>query len=321
MTPILGRLVLLVAILGPGLLAQEPGPKRLFRFAQPVAGDRFVSRASSNLDFRVKVSSEGELRFEVSMSTVEDSTIEREVLTSGEKGATRLRHRLARKVGRRTMATNGEESETKAEDPRLGESYLVELKDGRLIVTGETGEAVTEEIRGLFERDCRKQLSRGLLHDPSAGLGRLLDRKSLGIGDQVDMGADMARDMLQGAEDQLQGKDLEVETARLELLRFEQHAGRDCAVFRMDLAIVGRNEQPGNSMTLGLKLAGEFLVGVEDCWLHRAESKGPMTVTGGRATPGGEAVIAGKGDLRRREEIEIRRPRQGGDDPKKEEGR
>lgn len=304
----MSKLSSLTALLIAALVVAAPAQdaqKYKFAVAKPTKDTKFVNASDTSMSLEMDVAMNGQSMMQMNMQSKEKKLVERTVLAVNDKGISKMRFALKQFENSQKMQMMGQDQDESESDARLGGTFTVEMKDGALVVTDAEGAEASSDIVEAFQAELEDSVAEGHLHDPTARLGKILGGKELAINEKVDMSEEMIKDFLKGANDQLDGADVNIEKATLTLVRTVTYLGTECGVFKAELKFGGKGDEGGMAMSMSIQVDGEFFVGLADCWVYKMQMKGPLEMKGGQSSPEGEVAMNGKGELKHVEDVAI----------------
>ncbi|MCB9832412.1 MAG: hypothetical protein H6807_08050 [Planctomycetes bacterium] len=286
--------ILLVLAAALGTRAQDD---QVFKFkkALPTKGMTFALAHQRTMNMDVEATIPDHPPFNSTMAMKEHQVSEQKILAVSEVGVTKLSFSMKKHEETESQNMGGQERNKSESDPRLGKTFIVELKDGKVDVSAPEGGEVPADVRGAFEKEMQKGAGLGRLFDPCRGLDGALAGKELKVGDKVELSSEQLEKLMHG-EGENDGSMPEVKKAILTVQRAVNYLGTDCVAFSADFEFSGTTGQEQNPMNVGAHLEGEYLVGLGNCWIYKANLSGPMSMNSVNAGHGG-MNIAGKGKM------------------------
>ena len=252
--------------------AAEPASHR-FTYRAEAPGQRSVVTSLFDLKLKVSVAKGGKTVLSVDQNHQRRQDKLISVLAASEKGPTKIAV-LYKKAEEEKSDDGGEGVVQK--DPTAGKLYVIEHSDAKNVVTDEEGQGVSEQQERIVLADNRD------LGRPYP-LARLLDGRTVKVGETIDLDGAKAAELI-GLTERVG----QVEKFTMKLTGTRSAEGFRCAVFDTKIRIKGKAI---NSL---VDVAGEYLIGIDNCRLVSLDLSGPVEVSGSVKN----VTVTAKGTLR-----------------------
>jgi hypothetical protein len=162
---------------------------------------------------------------------------------------------------------DGETGTERTESPAAGTTFKIVQSgdDEEPVVTLEDGSSPSDE-----QIEAVREEWNGLPKSSSSGVEARLDGKTLSIGEIVESDAAAIAELLEFDDD-----DLQVKEGRLVFASIRDVDGERCAVFAVELKVVGADEE----VLLTMDMAGEVVLSIAGLRPHAMVLTGPLTVS------------------------------------------
>ena len=242
----------------------------------PVANQKAEETSKMKMGLTLDVDPTGSGKsVNTTMDTTQDQSREEEILAVTGDAITKV------KVKYTTLDSSMTEGgkATKEPDPRVGKTYVVSSKDGKVEVLGEDGKAAVPVEATLVEKDFQR-LGKA---DPIAAA---LPARVLKPGENVPELADAIKAMMKSNGG---GKDMEISDVTA---TFKEKSG-DEGIFDVALTL-GKADGP---MKMSVPLKGELHLRTADGQMASIKLAGPVTVSTNESDPKNKVKMSGKGNM------------------------
>jgi hypothetical protein len=155
------------------------------------------------------------------------------------------------------------QGETVVKGPVVGRTYKIYRADTVKTVEAEDQKPLSNEELTHLKQEFKKA-------DFSERMNKILDGKTLAIGDTLALSKDLAMNFFG------KGAPSDVRDFTIKLKSTRQINGMQCAVFGARIVLDGESGQ----LTMRFMLEGDILIGVRNCWPIEMRLTGPINVQG-----------------------------------------
>ena len=251
--------------------AIEPAAHR-FTYRAEAVGQRMFFTSLFDLKLKISVTQGGKTIRSVEQTHQRRQSKLVSVLAAGEKGPTKIA--VLYKTAEEEKSEDGGQGVV-LKDPTAGKLYVIEHTDGKNTVTDKEGQDVSQEQQRIVLDDNRN------LGRPYP-LAKLLDGRTVNIGETIELDAAQAADLL-GLTERVG----QVEKFAIKLTGTRSVEGLRCAVFDTNIRIKNK------AINSSLDVAGEYLIGIDNCRLISFDLSGPVEIPGGMK----DVTVTGRGTI------------------------
>ena len=174
--------------------------------------------------------------------------------------------------------------------PIAGKTYLLEIKNSKLIAKRENGEDLSAPELKVLKDKYESGTKLTTLFSPYQKMDDMLEGREFTFGEEVRIKDGLGKALFGAADEE----EISFENVTLILKKTKKVFGVQCAIFEIKI-----NPKMGNlfkDMDIrGLKmkatLKGELTVGIKNLWCYRLKISGPLTMVGFLETPNGKVGL------------------------------
>jgi len=267
----------MTVLMAAAVSAQDSG-KITFRFRPPEVGQQCAGNRLLQYQFQTTLSQNGHVIRRKSNEMSQQRQARVQVLATDGEAATKITVHYDRV--RRTLVDEDGQSRVQ-DEPLAGQTYTVERRDKQLLIASADGREVSPAERALLER-----YHHTLGHRPA--FSRLLDGRSLAVGESIRLKADEVRELL-GIRPEGVGQ---VDHFTLKLTGTRQVGNQLCGVFDVSASV----ELPDLSVTAPFH--GEYVVTVDGLREASLDLSAPLKSTRRKQFDQDSFEFDGHGSLR-----------------------
>lgn len=256
-----------------GLQAQE------IRFScKPMAeGTTRIETQDSHTVMNIVINIQGQVAYELEQKQSQTRKKEETVLKTTKDNVSKVQVLYAEAMNKQGNSITGEQLQI---DVVKGKTYIVECKEGELLVTGPQGEKIDDNEFSLVKEDYQR------LGKPEP-VAQFFHGKTLAIGQKVMVPEEAAVELFRG-----QQENLRVEEFSFIFRETSKQGKMPCGVFDTVLKMAGDSD----GIAIAVDLKGTTTVR-EDCRVISLDLKGMSTIHGEHESEDGKMEMAGKGEV------------------------
>ncbi len=249
-----------------------------------VVGGKSEEKAMDDLKFKINVDLAPKPAVEVNQEEINNSVTKTEILATDGKLITKARVSY---VSEKKTKTKDGKDQPQTANPRVGKTYVLELKDGKLVITDEKGKKVAKKE----DAAVRKDSSRFGQPDP---MTTGMPTAPIKVGDAVPGLASALEQYFKDHDSAKDGKNAAAVSGAEVKLASVENAGPDAVgVFSVSLT-VGSPKDSKEFITVQMPLQGTVRIRARDGRVMAIKLGGPMTM----ASTDPKVKLSGAGDFK-----------------------
>lgn len=256
-----GAAVLAALSLNSAANAQEV----TFKKATPAVGETNATTEEMKMSNKISVSANGNVIQEVDQKMQETKASKMTVLAVDGKKITKIKVTYKKKEAKQDVGQGPMNKSSKL----VGKTFILSKSGDAVTVTDEAGKKVDDAVAKEVEADHSKNLG-----EFDNKFAEVLPDRAIKVGETITVDKKKANSFFKDKDD----KDpMNVETFTLKLTGTKKINGVMVGVFDMHVKFAG---EPGPGMKMTIDMKGTAHVGVDNCYPHLMDLKGPLAMNG-----------------------------------------